>query len=146
MNILDDTILIMDDEPHILDWLVEYLESKKYKIRQVVDVAEAMHELENNKFRVVILDLNVPAPGEYKEKLKNLDSVFQEFRGLYVAQEARSKGHRSKQVIVYSVHDSPRVAEICEKIRVNYLIKGRPRQFKKELDEILNYDPTKAGQ
>lgn len=145
MNILDDTILIMDDEPHILDWLVEYLESKKYMVRLVVDVAEAMRELENTRFRVVILDLNVPTPGEYKEKLKNMDSVFQEYRGLYVAREARSKGHRSKQVIVYSVHDSPNVGAICEKIGVNYLIKGRPRQFKRELDEILSYDPTKKA-
>jgi CheY-like chemotaxis protein len=143
MKKLDDSILIMDDEPHILDWLVEYLEAKNYKTKMVVNVGEAIEALNDVRYRVVILDLNVPAPGEYGEKLGNKGGLYEEYRGLYVAEYARTKGHRGRQVVVYSVHDSDPVSAICEKIGVEYLIKGRPRDFKRELDQILSYDPTK---
>ncbi len=142
MNDLKDTILIMDDEPHILDWLIEYIEAQSFKVELVVNIAEAIQALQNHRYRVVILDLNVPAPREYKVKLSELGSPYSEYRGLYVAREARTVGHRGRQVVVYSVHDSPVVLELCEKIGITYLIKGRPREFKKELDEILSYDPT----
>jgi YesN/AraC family two-component response regulator len=30
MNKAANTVLIMDDEPHVLDWLIEYLGAKGY--------------------------------------------------------------------------------------------------------------------
>ncbi|KHJ51024.1 hypothetical protein PZ78_10020 [Vreelandella venusta] len=145
MNELSDCILLMDDEQHLLDWLVEYLESKKYSVEQVTNVQEAVSKLEENKYRMVILDLNVPASPEYLEKLKAKGDVYSEYRGLYVAEFSRTKGHRGRQVVVYSVHDSDTVSIACEKVGVTYLVKGRPRQFKREIDDILSFDPSEQA-
>ncbi|HNG59111.1 MAG TPA: response regulator [Cellvibrionaceae bacterium] len=134
-------VLIMDDEPHLLDWLEEYLESKEYEVHQVTNVQDAISKLDINIYRMVVLDLNVPASAEYLEKLKAKGDLYVEYRGLYVAEMARTKGHRGRQVVVYSVHDSDKASLVCNKIGVTYLVKGRPRQFKKELDDILSYAP-----
>lgn len=145
MNELSNCVLVMDDEPHLLDWLVEYLESKKYSVHQVINVQDAISKLDVNRYRMVVLDLNVPASPEYLEKLKSKGDLYAEYRGLYVAEVARTKGHRGRQVVVYSVHDSESVSTACEKIGVSYLVKGRPRQFKKELDDILSYEPSQKA-
>lgn len=137
-----NTILIMDDEPHVLDWLVEYLESKNYKTKIVLNVDEAIEALKEEKFRIMIFDLNVPASEGILTKLREKGSVYEQYRGLYAAEFARTKGHRGRQVVVYSVHDSEDVANNCKRIGVQYLIKARPREFKKELNDILSYDPT----
>lgn len=141
MNELSDCVLVMDDEPHLLDWLVEYLESKQHSVHQVTNVQDAISKLDINRYRMVVLDLNVPASAEYLERIKSKGELYLEYRGLYVAEVARTKGHRGRQVVVYSVHDSESVTLACEKIGVSYLVKGRPRQFKRELDDILSYEP-----
>ena len=145
MNELSNCVLVMDDEPHLLDWLVEYFESKKYDVHQVTNVQDAISKLDANKYRMVVLDLNVPASPEYLVKLKSKGDLYMEYRGLYVAEVARTKGHRGRQVVVYSVHDAESVSAACEKVGVSYLVKGRPRQFKKELDDILSYDPSQKA-
>jgi len=43
--------------------------------------------------------------------------------------------------IVYSVHDDDAVKRETKRIRCTYLMKGRPRQFKEELKQVLSYDP-----
>lgn len=144
MNTKEDTVLIMDDEPHVLDWLIDYIEAKDYKVRIAVNVDEAIKELDRDKFRLAIFDLNVPASGEILKKLEERGSVHSKYRGLYAAEYARTKGLRGRQVIVYSVHDSEEVLRKCEKVGVQYLIKARPREFKKELNEILSFDPTET--
>lgn len=143
MNELIDHILIMDDEPHLLDWLVEYLESKTYNVELVTNVQDAIAKLEINRYRMVILDLNIPASSEYLQKIKDKGDAYTEYRGLYVAEFARTKGHRGRQTVVYSVHDSHSISFVCERVGITYLIKGRPRQFKKELDDILSYEPSR---
>lgn len=142
VNTKADTVLIMDDEPHVLDWLIEYIEAKGYSVKVAMNVDEAIEELNSERFRVLIFDLNVPASNGILKKLEEKGSVHSEYRGLYAAQYARTKGFRGRQVIVYSVHDSEEVLSKCEKIGVQYLIKARPREFKKELNEILSFDPT----
>jgi CheY-like chemotaxis protein len=142
MNKAANTVLIMDDEPHVLDWLIEYLGAKGYQTKIAVNVDEAIDELNKATFRVAIFDLNVPASEEILKKLGKKGSIYSQYRGLYAAEYARTKGFRGRQVIVYSVHDSEDVLRRCEKIGVQYLIKARPREFKKELNEILSYDPT----
>jgi len=139
-----NTVLIMDDEPHVLDWLIEYLEAKRYKVKIVVNVDEAMEELEKSAYRVTIFDLNVPASDELQRKMEHKGSVYMKYKGLYAAEYARTKGHRGKQVIVYSVHDVEEVMLKCQRVGIQYLIKARPREFKKELNDILSFDPTQA--
>lgn len=139
-----DKVLIMDDEPNFLDWLIEYLEAKDFRVIIAVNVDEAIEKLNEENFRVAIFDLNVPASKDVLKKLEEKGSIHTEYRGLYAAEYARTTGLRGRQVIVYSVHDSEEVLRKCEKIGVQYLIKARPREFKKELNDILSYDPTET--
>lgn len=139
---MNNVALILDDEPHLLDWLAEYLESKGLAVRFVTDVDEALKALQREKFRVLILDLNVPASLAHIESLRRRGPDYEEYRGLYVAEHARNLGYRDRQVIVYSVHDVEAVRVVSGRIGVTYCIKGRPRNFKSELDDVLSYDPT----
>ncbi|ATE61961.1 response regulator [Thauera sinica] len=136
-------ILILDDEPHLLDWLVEYIEAKNYRATFAVNVAEAMKALNSQvAFRMMILDLNVPAPGEYFSLLKSRGHTYESFRGLYVAEQARNMGYRGRQVIVYSVHDIEEVRLVTDRLGATYITKGRPRAFKAEIDHVLSFDPS----
>lgn len=136
-------ILILDDEPHLLDWLVEYLEAKGYRATFAVDVARAMEALNAGViFRMMILDLNVPAPGEYYSLLQSRGHIYESYRGLYVAEQARNMSYRGRQVIVYSVHDIEEVRLVTERLGATYITKGRPRTFKAEIDQVLSFDPS----
>lgn len=140
-------ILVLDDEPHLLDWLDEYLQSKGYLTQFVTSIPDAINALRSGSsiiFRMIILDLNVPAPGDYAELLKHRSQTHEVYRGLYVAEQARNMGYRGRQVIVYSVHDVDAVRLITERIGVTYITKGRPREFKTEIDHVLSYDPTET--
>lgn len=132
----------MDDEPHVLDWLIEYIETKNYDVKIVTNVDDAISVLAKMSFRITIFDLNVPASAELQIKLKDKDAIYSKYKGLYAAEYARTRGHRERQVIVYSVHDSEEVQYKCKILGIQYLIKARPREFKKELNDILSFDPT----
>jgi CheY-like chemotaxis protein len=142
METRNDTILVLDDEPHFLIWLSDYLESKGYKIKFVTSIDEAFGEIKKYHYRAFVVDLNVPASEQFASTIERLGSVFVKYRGLFIAREARSLGYRDRQVIVYSVHLHDSIREICNKIGATYIAKGRPHLFKEEIDAVLAYDPT----
>ena len=111
----------------------------------MANVDEAIDALDRFSFRAAIFDLNVPASARVMKKLEEKGIVHSKYRGLYAAEYARTKGLRGKQVVVYSVHDSAEVLAKCHTIGVRYLIKARPREFKKELDHILSFDPIASS-
>ncbi len=135
-------ILIMDDEPHLLDWLEEYLSSKGCDCIFARNVDEAIEVLGRQRFRALILDLNVPAPGQYSSAIKEKGELYLTYRGLFVAEHARGLLYRGRQVVLYSVHDIDEVRLQSDRLGVTYVTKGRPRIFKQEIDELLSYDPT----
>jgi CheY-like chemotaxis protein len=137
-------VLVMDDEPHVLDWLIEYLEAQSYKVDIAVNVDQAIDALNRSSYRIAIFDLNVPASPEILNKINEKGSIHAQYRGLFAAEHARTIGMRGRQVVVYSVHDNPDILRRCNTIGVQYLIKARPREFKKELNNILSYDPTES--
>ena len=137
-----NTVLLIDDEPHYLDWLIDYLESKGCRVILATQLDETVQLLEENKYRIVICDISIPASHLLRSSIVKYQYEYGDYPGIYAAHIARNKGHRSRQVVLYSVHDDYKLKEISERIRVQYLTKGRPRQFKKEIDDILAYDPT----
>jgi CheY-like chemotaxis protein len=141
---LRDTILLADDEPYNLLWVAEFLESRGYKVVQAETVDAALSRLTETLFRAVVADLAIPV--SEKEGGKGpVDPVVARYPGLRVAEYARNQGHRGRQVIVYSVYDEPEVEALAAKMGYTYLLKGRPRQFKEELAEVLAYDPSLAA-
>lgn len=137
-------ILILDDEPHSIAWLPEYLVDKGYSCVIAKNIQEAVEQLGNKKFRAIVVDLNVPASGEYNAALADKGDLYLKYRGLYLAEYARTLGYRNRQVIVYSVHDLEEVRLVTDRIRIDYATKGRPRDFKGLIDDVLSYDPTQT--
>jgi CheY-like chemotaxis protein len=137
-----DTVLLIDDEPQYLDWLVGYLEGKGFVAHTVTTLDEAIERLKKSKYRIVICDLSIPLSENLAKTICSAAPVYAKYPGAYAAYTARNQGHRSKQVVVYSVHEAPEVIELANRVDFQYITKGRPRQFKQEIDNILSYDPT----
>lgn len=136
------TILVLDDEPEFLQWLFEYLEEKGYTVESVHNIADAIEKLEKRAYRFFLADLSVPVSPSLEQTLTTEGLVYRQYPGLYVAHLARDKGYRARQVVVYSVHDVAGVQEVADRIGVRYILKGRPRALKAEIDDVLQYDPT----
>jgi hypothetical protein len=49
--------------------------------------------------------------------------------------------HTGRQVVVYSVHDDVQVRDFSVRLGVTYLLKGRPRILKEEINDVLSFDP-----
>ena len=134
------TILLADDEPYNLEWLVEFLSSQGYQVRTAVTVDAALKDLQKNRFRAVIADLSIP-PGGARLPRSTTEPLYGRYPGMTIAEYARSRGHLDRQVIVYSVHDDQEAREEAARIRCTYVNKGRPREMKRELLSVLDYDP-----
>ncbi|WP_414499616.1 hypothetical protein [Zymobacter sp. IVIA_12111.31 C1] len=133
-------VFILDDEPMFLDWLEDFVESLGFKTKFLTSVHDAYEELNSAKvdeYSALVLDLNVPVSPELEASIKQKQKVFQEFRGLFIAQQARTKGINGKRIIVYSVHDNSEVEEICNRLGVSYIPKGRAKALKDKLERIL---------
>lgn len=133
-----DTILLADDEPYNLGWLVEFLQSRSFKVAQVRTVDEAVDALRQARYRAVIADLSIPV---HDASLVSAPSLQSKYPGLVIANIARTSGHLNRQVVIYSVHDDDAVRSEATRLGCTYLRKGRPREFKEELVDILSYDP-----
>ena len=71
----------------------------------------------------VIVDL-ICASGDLRQTIEARGPVLSEFPGLFIADFARNRGHRTRQVIVYSVHIVEAVAEECRKLYCTYVPKA----------------------
>jgi ActR/RegA family two-component response regulator len=138
-----DLILIADDEPHYLEWLGDFLDSKGCDVEFHATVNDAYAALNQKSYRAVIVDLNIPVTGDLKSVVKAKGTIFENYPGLFLADFARNKGYRTRQVIVYSVHIVAAIEEVCKRLYCTYLAKGRPASFKDEILEVLSFDPTK---
>lgn len=134
-------IFILDDEPMFLDWFEDFSESLGFSTMFVTSVNKAYEVLNtssNDEFAALVIDLNVPTSPEFESILQQKEVVFQKFKGLFIAQQARTKGISGKKIIVYSVHDNPEVEGICKRLDVTYIPKGRAKALKDRLSTILN--------
>ena len=137
-----DTIIILDDEMYNLTWLIDYLYSKKFSVVTSGTANDALSEIDKEIYRAAIIDLNVPLLSPEIEAAKNAGEVYAKFPGLYVAKRARNRGYRDRQVIIYSVHRDETVNEEAKKLGCTYILKGRPKEMKEEIEAVLSYDPT----
>lgn len=135
-------ILCVDDEPHNIYWISDFLHSEGYSVTIVANLNDAIREISAKNYRALIIDLNIPALEPLDVELRKEGSVFARFPGLYAARYARNKGYRTRQTIIYSVHQDADVREQADKMRCVFLAKGRPKVFMSELVETLSFDPT----
>lgn len=136
---MKDTILILDDEPMFLDWIEDYVESLGKKVKFVTTIEAAYNEIiKNSDYAALVIDLQVPASEKHEAAIKQKESVFHEFRGLYIAQHARNYSYNGNKVVVYSVHTRPEIEEICRRLNISYVPKGRSRLMKEKLDYFVS--------
>lgn len=137
-----DTIILIDDEPYHVLWMVDYLESKGYKVIRANYLNTALDYIESEIYRALIIDLNIPVVAPYDKALADRGGAYARYPGLFLAERARNRGYRDRQVVIYSVHRDAEVSEEASKIGATYILKGRPQMIKGEIDDVLSYDPT----
>ena len=136
------TIMMLDDEMYNLTWMLDYIYSKGFNVAPASSANEAVNLIDSEIFRVAIIDLNVPLLPPLDGAAAEVGDVYAKYPGLYVARHARNRGYRDRQVVIYSVHRDEAVADEANKLRCTYILKGRPKELKQELDAILSFDPT----
>ena len=134
-------IFVLDDEPIFLDWIEDYLESYGYEVEFYTSINNAHDKLlscDIDDYDAFLVDLNVPAGAGLESVLERKPEVFHAFRGLFVAQQARTLGVPGRKIIVYSVHDDVKVDEFCCRLDVSYIQKGRAKVLKEKLSSLIN--------
>ena len=137
-----DTVLILDDEMYNLRWMIEFFEKKQLRTKTFTNANQITKEMVKQIYRCLILDLNVPVLPPLDKDVEKQGDIFRRYPGLYVALLARNRGYRQRQVVIYSVHKDPAVDLEAKRRGCTYIRKGRPREMKAELEDILSYDPT----
>ena len=137
-----DTILVLDDEVYNLRWMIEFFESKRLKVKTFSDANQIVSEIQKEIFRCLVLDLNVPIRPPLDKDAEKRGDIYRRYPGLFIAFMARNFGYRGRQVVIYSVHKEQAVEVEAKKLECTYIRKGRPREMKAELRDVLSYDPT----
>lgn len=137
-----NTVLVVDDERHSAEWMIDYIEFIGYNTVFCRNLNEYIDVCSQDIFRMTVVDLNIPALPPLDSKISDVGPLYTKYPGLYAARFARNRGYRDRQVVVYSVHQDPEVVEETKRLGCTYLRKGRPRAFQEELRSVLSYDPT----
>lgn len=137
-----DTIVLIDDELHNMVWMMDFLYSKGLTVLPCPDANEAVECAEQEIYRCLIVDLNIPILPPLDEAAAALGAVYAQYPGLYVARRARNRGYRGRQIVIYSVHRDQAVSEEANRLGCTYILKGRPKEVKEELEAVIAFDPT----
>jgi CheY-like chemotaxis protein len=141
---VSDTIILVDDEPHNMLWMADYIDSKGLYCQIATNINEAIQIISEDIYRAVIVDLTIPALPPLDAAVEALGPVYTKYPGLFVAKQARTKGYRDRQVVIYSVHSDMAIADEADRLGCRYILKGRPKMIQEELSDILSYDPTQT--
>lgn len=131
------SILLLDDELSGMMWMLDYLYYLGFEVDTAGNANDAYALAGDKKYHAAIIDLNVPLVPPLDKIADNLDPLYLKFPGLVVAREARNKGHKGRQIIIYTAHREAEIRDISEKLGCTYIIKGRPIEIKDELERIL---------
>lgn len=135
-----ESVLIIDDEPEYLGWLVEYLGSKNFKVDHALNISDALKISTDKRYRLILVDMNIPAPGAASELLD--DPISKKYPGFKLAHTFRNQGYHSHQIIAYTVHDDDLLGVELDRIRCRYVLKGRPNILKSVIENSIKGKPT----
>jgi CheY-like chemotaxis protein len=133
-------VLLVDDEPEHLDWLVDYLKQKGLETVVATSVEAAVREIGVDTFRIYFIDLNIPL-GNLEAPYTGVSGTFDNYPGLHVIKLVRSQGNSGGRVMAYSAHQNEQIEAEMKRLYSRYVLKGRPRELKREIDGILQADP-----
>jgi CheY-like chemotaxis protein len=135
-------VLLADDEPEHLDWLVDYLRGKGCDTVVVTNVRDAIDAVEMGLFRAYLIDLNIPLGG-WKPTVMVKGTTYEDYHGLYILKLVRSQGNSGARVMAYSAHHNEQISLEIKRLYCRYVVKGRPKQLKDEIEQLLRRDPRK---
>lgn len=130
-------ILILDDEPEFLEWVVEYLEGRALKVEFATNLAEALDCIGRKEYCLFLVDLNVPDGGAITPEMVERTPLIRQFPGLALAQACRNIGYGQHSVIAYSVHDHEGAEAELDRLWCRYVLKGRPEVLKIVIEKSL---------
>jgi CheY-like chemotaxis protein len=131
------TVLVLDDEPEYLDWVVDYLESHGLAVQFASTLANAIDMVSRREYCLFLVDMNVPDGGATTPEMLQRTPLIAQFPGLALAQVCRNAGYGRHSVIAYTVHDHPGAEAELEKLWCRYVLKGRPEVLKSVIDKSL---------
>lgn len=133
-------ILVADDEAEHIDWLIDYLRAKGFQVTFAANVAEAMSAIQKTNYRAYIVDLNIPLGG-WAPNPAPPSANYDAYQGLYIIRAARTQGNSGARVIAYSAHYNEQIAADIKQLYCEYIIKGRARELKADIERLLSHDP-----
>lgn len=139
----ENQILVADDEREHVEFLLDYLKAKGFVVTFAENAKEALSACERIKFRAYIIDLNIPFGDPALDPLSN--ATHSEYPGLRIIQAIRSQGNAGARVVAYSAHYNDQLTSEIERLYCRYVVKGRARDLKDVIDEILKSDPKRPS-
>jgi len=137
-----NTILMLDDEIYNLTWMMDFFYSKGLDIIPASTANDAIEIINSEIYRAAVIDLNVPLLPPLDTAAAEYGETYVRYPGLFVARQARNRGYRDRQVVIYSVHRDEAVMREAKMLGCTYILKGRPKEIKEELNAVLEFDPT----
>jgi CheY-like chemotaxis protein len=129
-------LLLVDDEPEYIYWLIDYIKAKGLEVTLATNVAEAIAAADETQFRGYIIDLNIPI-GAWKPAFSVPEELYEKYKGFYAIKYVRTQGNIGKNVIAYSAHYNGEIKSEIGTLYCDYIAKGRAEEFKTGINEIL---------
>ena len=123
------TVLLVDDEPEYLEWLVDFVESIGLTTDSATNAQQALVKLKKNKYQCVVVDMSIPGDPAASSQATRV-ALADQFPGLAIVQRARNLGYLGRNVVAFTVHDEDAIDEVLKKLDVRYVLKGRPSELK----------------
>ncbi|MCE0862934.1 response regulator [Pseudomonas alloputida] len=142
---LEKTILLADDEPTNLDWLIDFINHIGFNVEIALTASDAIQKIQTDDYRALIIDLNIPK-GEGFHPQGNEPTLFKQYPGLHIARSARNNGNNQRRVIIYSVYQTEELAKEIEKFGCEYVSKQRPKLIKETIKSATDFDPKATSQ
>ena len=132
-------VLLVDDEPEYLEWLHDYLEAKGLSVETAESVADAVALADAADYRLYLIDLNIPS-GDWTSP-SVLSGVYSQYKGLNVIRYVRNQTQAGRRVVAYSAHENNDIHAAIKNLYCQYVVKGRARDIKTEIESALGHDP-----
>jgi len=135
----EKTILVVDDEPEYLEWLYDYLATKGFGVDKAESVAEAIQLADAADYRLYLVDLNIPA-GSWGLP-SDIPNVYMQYKGFNVIRYVRNQSQAGRRVVAYSAHENDEIHAAIKNLYCQYVVKGRAKDIKMEIESVLQHDP-----
>lgn len=136
-TLLPQTILVVDDEPEHIQWLLDYIDAKGMETQLACSVGEAVALVEKNQYHGYIIDLNIPM-GDWTPTFKTPNDVYEKYKGFFVIKYVRTQGNLGQNVTAYSAHYNEQIIGEAKTLYCEYTAKGRVKEFKAEVEKLIS--------